>query len=197
MYTKGLVQLMRALRISEQTGTVIIEPVQQLNELPCLARLSLTKGNVDECQIMSKRGGEILLCDGKALTWLQSVGRLFWHWEEGTAAPLAASLQQAGAQQPGSEKQDDHAHSSVHREVSLPSIAASKPTLITEARIPRRVQDDQFALYILSSSREYRKILALVDGHRSIREIAMLSHTSSQQIMGLLLSLRGKKLIEL
>ena len=201
MYTKGLMQLLRALRIAGQSGVVHIEPVQQDAEEPWLAQLLLLKGEVDSCQLRSKRDGRVLLNDVEALSWLTNAGQLSWSLGESSQPTIPSRSPPAVPPTDNSNLLGDMQRSPGPPPRLDPGMRGETPMPPSQMgssieRAPRRTSKGAHTAVTLSWPREHRQVFALVDGHRTLAEIAFLLHWSPERVVWMLDGLQSRGLIE-
>jgi hypothetical protein len=205
MYTKGLVQLLRALCIAGQSGVVHIEPVQQGAQGPWFAQLLLLKGDVDSCQIRSKRDNRVLLSDVEALSRLTNAGPLLWSLEESSQSTMPSRSPLAVPSADDSNLLSDlHGSPEPLRRfdlgtqggTSMPSKLPPTQMEPSMKRMPKRTNESDRAA-TLSWPREYRQVFALVDGRRTPAEIASLLHWSPERVVWMLSDLQSRGLVEL
>lgn len=204
MYTRRLKLLLRALRISGQSGVVSIEPLQQDAEEPWIAHLQLLKGEVGSCQVRRKRDGQVLLNDAVAMQWLENEEQLSWKLEESSQATLPSlsyvTLPTGNPPFPHTEhtipRPAHQLRQIIQEEVFLPprsvSIPQNGPAVML---VPKRTGEHTTAT--ASWPREYRQIFALVDGHRTSTQIALLLHWAPEHVVQVLRDLQARGLIEL
>ena len=213
MSTKELISLLCVLRISGQSGTIHIEPLQLYGEEPWLAHLLLLTGEVHSCQVLKKRDGLVLLSGKKVIPWLETKGRFSLRFEESSqptfpSSSLLASSTQLPVQ-PANElerglrvavtgplqglvptRQEE-------RLLPLPSKHISPLRVKSSMSMPpRRTSNGTHMMMTGSWSREYRQVFALVDGHRTTAEIASLLHLSTERAAWVLRELEARGMIE-
>jgi hypothetical protein len=130
---------------------------------PCLAQIILGQGHVSSCKITTTKTGAVLLQQQEAYHALERCGDLEW-------SVLPAPFLSPSASQ----------------KAALPRIGASGqypskvPSLSVKALTPE---------ILASLSSPYRRVLALVDGKRSIEEIARLLNKTPQEVQQMLTTL--------
>lgn len=170
MYTKDFASLLQLLGLSQQSGTLIVLRQGEAWQ----ASVQLQKGRPLSCVIISLADGRLLMSGAQAIDWLARRGELQWH--------LAAEEQmEAAAPAPGPGQR-----------LTSPPFSAQEPGL--SHLVPCRLSQSP---PLSSWSREERLIFALVDGSRTVTEIAHLLRRSPDQIMPLLLSMTQKRAITL
>ena len=169
MYTKDFASLLELLSVSGQSGTLIVE--QEANEgIPWQAQLILVEGNVTTCLLRSEVDGRILLRDAEAMRWLSTRGKLYWHLE-GSSQDPSAPLPQAV---PGP---------------STDPALLSQPTQWSTF-VPHRTRRGEQVATPRAWPRDHRLVFALVDGRRTIAEIAALLHKPPEQVFQAVKTLR-------
>ena len=177
MYTKDFASLLELLSVSGQSGTLIVEQ-PDYEGTPWQAQLMLVEGNVTTCLLRSKVDGRILLRDAEATRWLSTRGKLYWNLEESSQDPITP-LPQAIA--------------GPSTDPALPSQPAQTAQWFTI--IPRRTPRGEQAVMSRAWSREHRLIFALIDGRRTITEIAALLHKPPDHVVQVLNDLRAEGFI--
>lgn len=174
MYTKDFASLLELLSVSGQSGMLIVEQ-PEYEGIPWQAQLTLVEGKVTSCLLCNKVAGRVLLRDAEVTRWLSAQGKLYWRLEE-IAQNQAEQLSQATV--------------SPSTDTVFPAQPA--PRFITAPyRTPRGMQ----VAMDRSWSREHRLVFALVDGRRTIAEIAALLHKPPEQVVQVLNDLRAGGLI--
>lgn len=136
------------------------------------ASLLLDKGAVQTCTIAYKRGEQV--AEGQeALQLLLGAGVVEWQWKAHTLPLLDLSLQKIPGQQ---------AITPANLRPSLSATSIPCRTLRSEEVLP-------------TLSRAYRKILALVDGQRSIHKLADILALRDEDVMRALQTLQSWGLI--
>lgn len=136
------------------------------------AQVLLESGVVRSCRIVFKNG-ELLEEAQKALQLLLDAGVIEWHWEPGTS-PL-----------PKLERED----TSVTRPLDISKQVPSPYFTL----VPQRTIRGEEVLSTLP--REYRKILALVDGQRTVHKLAVILSMNDEEVMAVLRTLQSWGLI--
>lgn len=182
MNTKDLSFLLQLLQTSKQSGLLFVEPPGP-HEAPWQGRFRLDNGVVIACWLCDKTDGRVVLKDDEALRWLTSQGKLDWRLEEGTpsSAPSRPLLP------PPEETSREQRHDAEVR----PS-AVGKNQL---RGIPRHTQKGRELSVNAFSSRDHRQVFTLIDGRRSIEEIASLLHKPPDAVIRLLQELQAAGLI--
>jgi len=174
VYTKDFASLLELLSVAGQSGLLIVEQ-PEYEGIPWQAQLTLVEGKVTACSLRSKVDGRILLRDAEVTRWLSMQGKLYWRLEEG-AQEQAEQLPQA-ALSPASE-----------------AVFPAQPAMrfaTAPCRTPRGAQ----VAMDRSWSREHRQVFALVDGRRTIAEIAALLHKPPEQVIQVLNDLHAGGLV--
>ncbi len=189
--TNDFGSLLWILDMSRQNGVVHVElPKAQRTEKgePWLARLYLVEGHVVECHVHSRVDGRKLLSDGEAMHWLAQWGQrqLVWSLEVFTPrqttphsvlhpAPVGllppartvVPLQQVSqlADLPPPAQYSSPPHRITQPIGLLPPASQVKP--------PQRIVQAEQGV-IRSWPRKHRQTFALVDGKRSVGQIAAM-----------------------
>ncbi len=186
MYTKDITFLLRLLGSSKQSGVLRVEAPGP-GESPWLGQFQLEKGRVLSCVVMNKASGLIGLRDEEALQWLTTRGKLeWWLQEEGEPLPPSPSPRALPA---GEDTRREHASA------PAPAPAPLLPPKNLLGAIPQRAMSEAMAPAPAFTSREHRQVYALVDGQRTIEEIARLLHRPSEFIISILQELQARGLI--
>lgn len=191
--------LLWILDMSRQNGVVHVElPRAQRTEKgePWLARLYLVEGHVVECHVHSQVDGRRLLSDGEAMHWLAQWGRhqLVWSLEVSTPrqttphpvlrpapagllppARTVAPLQQVS--QLAELPLPTHYDSSPHR-ITQP-IGVLRPA--SQVKPPQRIVEAEQGV-IRSWPRKHRQTFALIDGKRSVGQIAAILKLTTEVV---------------
>lgn len=183
MYTKDITFLLRLLGSSKQSGVLLVEAPGP-DESPWLGEFQLDKGRVLSCVLYDKASRRVGLRDEEALQWLIARGKLAWQLQEEEALPPIPSPPLLPA---GEDTRREHAYAA-----ELPPLAQPKNLL---GAIPQRAGSEMTAQTHLFASREHRQVYALVDGQRTIEEIAHLLHRSPDFVIGILQELQARGLI--
>ena len=178
VYTKDITFLLRLLWTSKQSGRLFVEGPGP-NESPWQGQLQLDEGVVTACLIRSKTDGQVVLSNDAALRWLTSQGKLVWRLEE-DAQPPDPLL-------PALPSHEEAKREQRHDEDMLPSSAWRNQL----ESIPQRTQKGKAVPVNAFASREHRQVLALVDGRRTIEEIAHLLHKPPDFIVHVLQELQA------
>jgi hypothetical protein len=174
VYTKDFASLLELLSVSGQSGMLIVEQ-PEYEGIPWQAQLTLVEGKVISSLLSSKADGRVLLRDAEVIRWLSAQGKLYWRLEE-DAQNQAGQLPQAAV--------------SPSPDAVFPAQPVPRFTTVPY-RTPRGTQ----IAMDRSWSREHRLVFALVDGHRTITEIAALLHKPPEQVVQALNDLRAGGLI--
>ncbi len=139
----------------------------QLSSLPglskeaCLAQIILGQGQVSSCKIIATRTGIVLREQQEAYHALERCGDVTWHVRP------APSL-----------------HPPVRPQATLPPTSGTFPAQIPSLRVSRLSPE-----ILAPLSHPYRRVLGLVDGKRSIEDIARLLNKTPQEIQQMLAAL--------
>ena len=182
MYTKDITFLLRLLGSSKQSGVLVVEAPGP-DESPWQAQFQLDNGIVRSCVLLDKANGRVVLRDEEALQWITARGRLEWHMEEAEPPPNPLPRLLPPGNEPGRED--------VYAAEELPPTLGSKQLRM----IPQRALTGNIVSGDVFVSREHRQVFALVDGQRTIEEIAQLLHRPSDFIIGVLQDLQARGLI--
>ena len=202
MYTKDLVSLLKLLSVSGQTGVLHIEPPgRDQDEKLWYAQILLVEGQVRAGRIQRRDNGQLLLRDTEALNWLSGQGGLSWMFEEKTKqelippppAPSIRAIANKMVIRPGlgplreanPGRRDEKA-----RETQL-NVEKSTSTVI-----PRHTVNGRHAEVNLSWPRDHRLVFALIDGRRTLKEIAVLLKKTPEHVEHVLDDFRKINLIE-
>jgi hypothetical protein len=179
MLTKDITFLLRLLGSSKQSGVLFVEAPGP-DESPWQGQFQLNNGTVISCALLNKADGRLVLTNEDALAWITRQGKLSWHLEE-AAPPLEPAFQLLP---PGGETP----RGGRHREEYLPPppLPRNQP-----GTIPQRTPKGKLVPGNTFASREHRQVFALVDGQRTIEEIAQLLHRPSDFIISVLQELRA------
>ena len=153
MNTNDFGSLLWILDMSRQNGVVHVElPKAQRTEEgePWLARLYLVEGHVVECHVHSQVDGRKLLSDGEAMHWLARWGQRQLAWSLEVFTPRQTTP-----------------HPVLH-----PAPAGLLPPA-SQVKPPQRIVEAEQGV-IRSWPRKHRQIFALVDGTRSVGQIAAM-----------------------
>lgn len=137
------------------------------------AHLLLAHGQVQSCSIVRK-SGEPFAEGQQALQLLLGVGSVEWQWKASTPS----------SQLSPSQAVPDHRVPAPHNGRHPSSFAAF---------VPQRTARSEAALATLP--REYRKVLALVDGQRSVHMLANILAIEEDDVMAALRMLQSRGLI--
>jgi hypothetical protein len=204
MHTKDLASLLQLLDLSGQSGRLIIQPPGTTEgEGEWVAILRLAEGTVVSCQIQRSVDGVTLSHGQVAMQWLMGLGQLTWTLEEEPVRPLSPQSSETGWQQnrigqrsqPLPSQPDWQQNTGTQRSQSLSSQNNRWPQneQIPQQNggyyIPQRTAGG--AMPINGQwSREQRMVFALIDGRRSLIEIAQLLRRSPQVVEQIMYELR-------
>ena len=191
MSTNDFASLLWILDMSRQNGVVHVElPEAQRTKKgePWRARLYLVEGYVVACHVHSQVDGRRLVSDGEAMRWLASWGQreLVWSLEVFTlhqTTPHPVLLPAPAGLLPPPRPVAPPQRASQPADLPLPARYGSSPRhsapsaghLAPASQVPppqRSVQAEQGM--ISSWPRKHRQIFALVDGKRSVGQIAAM-----------------------
>jgi hypothetical protein len=182
VYTKDIAFLLRLLGSSKQSGVLLVEAPGP-DTSPWLGQFQLDKGRVLSCLVIDKTSGRVGLRDEEALQWLATRGKLEWRLQEEETLPPAPTPRLLPT---GEDTQREETHA------AKPPLAPPKNLL---GAIPQRAMAETVASTSLLTSREHRQVYALVDGQRTIEEIAYLLHRPAEFIISILQELQARGLI--
>lgn len=182
MYTKDFNSLLNLLDVSQQSGTLLVE----IPGKGWQAEMQLENGKPLSCVLVAIADGRVLLQGMQAIQWLSGIGELQWRLEEGrlptSGAPLARPSnaipyadRQTGKVDPGYSSQTSQ-NGSLHI-------------------FPRRL--NRHGVVDSSWARDMRRVFALIDGTRSLEEIARLLHKSSEEVLSILQELASQGFIQM
>ena len=183
MYTKDITFLLRLLGSSKQSGVLLVEAPGP-DESPWQGQFQLENGLVRSCVLLDKANGRVVLRDEEALQWLTARGKLEWHMEEEDVPPPTPPPRLLP---PGNEpgRADGYA-----AETPPPAPGSKQLRMVPQrALIGNVVSAEVFA------SREHRQVFALIDGQRTVEEIAQLLHRPAEFIISILQDLQARGLI--
>lgn len=172
MKTNDYVSLLWILKMSRQNGVVHVElPKAKRIEMgePWRARLHLVEGRVVKCYVHSQVDGRRLLSDDEAMRWLAQWGQCELAWSPEvftlyqTAPHPVLRPAPAGLLPPA-------------RHIEPPQRASQPAGLLPAARQdapPQRIVQVGQGL-LRSWPRKHRQVFALVDGKRSVGQIAAM-----------------------
>lgn len=182
-YPLDLKTLLHLLSRKKQSGQLYARQVKVVHiKEPLQAHLTLINGEVQSCLLLTM-SSDVYVDEGKAFQLLMQSGIIEWQWHEGNpvqASPVAVSppiVTPPPSQTP---------------QVKEPS--QTKDTLpLQGSSAPRRVMATNEVFNALS--RAERKILMLMDGSRTVYEIAgMLSLNEREELLNVLRELHRKGL---
>jgi hypothetical protein len=182
VYTKDFASLLQLLDISQQSGTLFVEREGEAWQ----ARLQLREGELLSCFIVGVPDGHLLLSGTQAVDWLSRRGELQWRLEELQKLPESSS-DVPSRPSPGLPQGT--------RQQGLQPPYPSMPSAPRASRlIPRRIgQPANIFLW----SRDTRHVFALIDGVRSLEEIAALLRKSPEEVFPLFRELAASGFIRI
>jgi hypothetical protein len=176
--TKDITFLLRLLGSSKQSGVLFVEAPGP-DESPWQGQFQLNNGMVTSCVLLNKADRRPVLRNEEALAWITRQGKISWRLEE-TASPPEPAL-------PLLPPAGETIREDFYREANpLPP-----PPRNQSGAIPQRTPKGKLVPSNTFASRDHRQVFALVDGQRSIEEIAQLLHRPSDFIIGVLQELRA------
>ena len=171
-YLLDLTTLLQILTRQKQSGVLQAEEVRlPASRQTAQAHLVLVQGKVQSCTLFRKTGTSIIAEGSRALEMLYELGALEWRW---TAEPPQRILAEEQWPEPS---------------------VGGLPSSSEEPLLPRRtVYAGTADLHLLP--RNYRRVLALVDGKRPVDKIiSMLGFTDQQELLRILSELQAWGLI--
>ncbi len=184
VYTKDITFLLRLLESSKQSGLLLVEAPGP-TESPWQGRFQLHNGMVMSCVLLSKADGRVALSNEEAITWITSQGKLEWHMQ--TEAEASHPTRALSSPLPGTDEAREEAVQERFAEEPVPP-APGKNQL---ASIPQRTEKGKLVPGTAFTSRDHRQVLGLVDGQRTVQEIAQLLHRPADFIIRVLQELRA------
>ncbi len=202
MYILKFVHLLRNFRAFGQSGTIYLEPLQDHVEEPWKAYLQLHQGEVTSCFVQRKSDKQLLWKDTEAIQWLETKEGLSWSLEESSdAVPLFFASPVLSPDHPNRPDREAKISQVVHQIKLNKQEEAGEQFSHDDQQEGSLVLVPQRIYVQVESSvelpREYKRIFALVDGHRTIVQIAQLLHYPSQRVVHILHKLQTRKLVEL
>jgi hypothetical protein len=189
VYTKDITFLLRLLGSSKQSGILLVEAPGP-NESPWQGRFQLNNGMVTSCVLLNKADGRAVLRNEEALAWITSQGKLEWQMEEDAeTAPPPPPPPRTPPRLPsptGGLPRDER----YYYEENLPP-APSPVEKSQLAIVPQRTEKGRVVPGNAFASRDHRQVLGLVDGQRSVQEIAQLLHRPADSIIRVLQELQA------
>lgn len=195
-----LSQLLRALHIAEQDGVVHLMSAQERGKAAWVAYLHVQRGSVIACAIQQLSDGRVLERDAAAMQWLETQEHLTWELENFAHGQSATSFTSFG---------QDHnvvlpgmlSVTKPETPVNTPKVDRAGEAAVLQQKasgfqmIPQRnnEQTENTAVW----SREYRRVFALIDGQRTVHQIALLLQWSPRRVFLILRELAMRSLIEL
>ncbi len=183
MYTKDITFLLRLLGSSKQSGVLLVEAPGP-NKSPWQGRFQLDNGMVTSCVLLNKVDGRVVLRNEEALAWITSQGRLEWQMEDEAEAPPSPTPPRLPA--PGGEIAREERY---YEDDPLPAPPALGKNQL--AIIPQRTEKGKIVSGNVFTSRDHRQVLGLVDGQRTVQEIAQLLHRPADFIIYVLQELQA------
>jgi hypothetical protein len=154
MQTNDFASLLQLLNLSQQSGTLIVSHQEEAWQ----ARLHLRDGKWLDCSLLNKRNGQMLLDGERAVYWLSQKGILEWQLVD----------------------QQSHDHSNPVQDTSQEHFIKPPASLKGKARlIPRRLAPALSQKH----AREVRHIFHLIDGKRSLEDVARLLHKPYEDVV--------------
>jgi hypothetical protein len=155
MQTNDFASLLQLFNLSQQSGMLIVSHQGEVWQ----ARLHLRDGKWLDCSLLNKRSGQKLLDGEQAVYWLSQKGILEWQLVDQE-----------------SHDHSNHAHDDNPQEYIIKPPASVKG----EARlIPHRLTPALSQKH----AREVRHIFHLIDGKRSLEDVARLLHKPYEEVV--------------
>jgi hypothetical protein len=157
-------------------------------ESPWQGLFHLENGIVLSCLLLNKVDGRVILRDNEALHWLTNQEKLEWRLDEGVSPPESLpQLSPPGTQAREEQRREDQDYG--HDPLVANHWKNQLSTIPIRTQKGSAVPANAFAL------RDHRQVLALVDGQRTIAEIAQLLNKSPQTVLYVLQELRASGFI--
>lgn len=220
MYTtRDLTNILQLMQTSRQSGDLTVEPLEQ-DGIPWQGYFRLVDGQITICQINNKTNGQIVLRGAEALRWATNTrhGKLAWSLEEDVQSPdpsqplLPPARGHATEEELQDKNRQDIYRSARNTSGSLPQITppirnnsnppsnppppATRRELPVPGAIPKRTKPGMFTPGNTLTSRDHRQVFSLIDGHKSVEEIANLLHKPPGVIARIVMDLKTMNLIE-
>jgi hypothetical protein len=189
VYTKDLESLLDLLGVSEQSGVLQVEQAEgEESGSPWNAQIHLVEGRVITCEVLRKEDGQVLLRDANALRWLSGLGGLVWNLAETHRQTLTSSPSPPASVRAVKRNIDPRAalYQVDRHEGEISSKQASQ-----SQTIPRRTARGKQTPVNPAWPRDHRIIFALIDGKKTIEEIALLLHKPPGLVQQVILELRA------
>jgi hypothetical protein len=180
VYTKDFASLLQLLDLSAQSGTLIVECEGETWQ----AVLPLRDGKLLSCRIVDVPSSRTLLSGDQAIDWLSQRGELRWSLQESSpppyfpASPSGRFREQSSQRKSAINAMDDAQESSTRAFRLIPLRANTSSGIIL----------DQWPRDIL-------RVFALIDGVRSLAEIAMLLRRPLAELVPIFRELAAKGFI--
>ncbi|GHO96005.1 hypothetical protein KSF_060530 [Reticulibacter mediterranei] len=154
MQTNNFASLLQHLNLSQQSGTLIVSRQGEAWQ----ARLHLRNGKWLDCSLLSGRNGRMLLDGEQVVYWLSQKGTLEWQL-----------VDQQSHDRSNQEQDNQQEHF-----VKPPASVKSNVRLIPRRLTPTLSQ---------KHAREVRHIFHLIDGKRSLEDVARLLHKPYEEVV--------------
>jgi len=154
MQTNDFASLLQLFNLSQQSGTLIVSHQGEVWQ----ARLHLRAGKWLDCSLLNKRSGQKLLDGEQAVYWLSQKGTLEWQLVDQQSHDHSNHTQ---------DKQQEHF---IKPPVSIKGKARLIPRRLTPALSQKH-------------AREVRHIFHLIDGNRSLEDVARLLHKPYEEVV--------------
>jgi hypothetical protein len=191
--TKDLASLLSLLQLSGQSGMLFLRLPEENDDKVWVAQCQLENGIVTMCRVITTSDGRVAMSNEAALQWLMRLGTLQWRLDEKQIPPANAISQPTAQSETSTPQSFGQAplqwspvftlRDGLHIENSPASFSASQS-------IPMRAVHTWRATESGVAAREQRQVWLLVDGQRSIEEIAQLLHKPLSVVMKILADLK-------
>jgi hypothetical protein len=213
--TKDLTNILQIMQTSRQSGALTVEPLEQ-DGIPWQGYFRLVDGQITTCQISNKMNAQIVLRGEDALRWTTNTnhGKLAWFLKEDVqSADISLPLLPPPRGNVTKKEHDDTNKQDTHfvmrsnsrsipqitpptRSNTTPYPSAGRRELPAPGTIPKRTKPGMYTPGNTLTSRDHRQVFSLIDGHKSIEEIAHLLHKPSGLIARILIELKTMNLVE-
>lgn len=154
MQTNDFASLLQLLNLSQQSGTLIVSRQEEVWQ----ARLHLRDGKWLDCSLLNKRNGQMLLDGEQAIYWLSQKGILEWQLVDQQSHADSTPVQDNSQEQL----------------IKPPDLLKGKAHLVPRRLTPALSQQ---------RAREVRHIFHLIDGKRSLEDVARLLHKPYEEVV--------------
>jgi hypothetical protein len=219
--TRDLTNILQLMQTSRPSGDLTVEPLEQ-DGIPWQGYFRLVDGQITTCQIRNKTNAQVVLRGEEALRWAINArhGKLTWSLEEDVQSsdlslPLLPPTRDnvTGEERQDKNRQDTDTYRSARntsgslspitpppQNNNNPPSSPPPPTAWRElpgsGTIPKRTKPGMFTPGNTLTTRDHRQVFSLIDGHKSIEEIAHLLHKPSGFIARMIMDLKTMNLVE-